>query len=238
MEILTTTEGLLFLLRWFHFLAGITWIGLLYYFNFVQTPFFAETEANVRTAAISKLVPRALWWFRWSAFVTVIVGWAILLTRAGQMGPGFLAGSYGWAILVGGILGTVMLANVWGVIWRNQKVVIASAQGVLAGGQPLPEAAAKGRRSALASRTNVVFSIPMLFCMGAASHLSSLIGSAPGTGRLVLPIGGAIVIFLVELNALKGAQGLTKKPLDSVRGAIISGFVLTFVFYLLFQCPA
>jgi uncharacterized membrane protein len=60
-------EVTLFFLRWIHFLAGITWIGILYYFNFVQTPFFAETEAAVRTGAIQKLVPRALWWFRWGA---------------------------------------------------------------------------------------------------------------------------------------------------------------------------
>ena len=70
MTLVSSEEGLLFLLRWTHFLAGITWIGLLYYFNFVQTPFFAETEAGVRSGAIQKLVPRALWWFRWGAVLT------------------------------------------------------------------------------------------------------------------------------------------------------------------------
>ena len=75
-------EGVLFLLRWIHFLAGITWIGLLYYFNLVQVPFFAETEAPVRTGAIQKLVPRALWWFRWGAMVTFLAGWLYLLMRA------------------------------------------------------------------------------------------------------------------------------------------------------------
>ena len=72
---LASGEGWLFLLRWIHFLAGITWIGLLYYFNFVQTPFFAETEAPVRSGAIQKLVPRALWWFRWGAMFTFLSGW-------------------------------------------------------------------------------------------------------------------------------------------------------------------
>ena len=100
---LASSEGWLFLLRWIHFLAGITWIGLLYYFNFVQTPFFAETEAPVRGGAIQKLVPRALWWFRWGAMFTFLSGWLIIIHRSHQ--GGFFAGSYGWAILLGGLLG-------------------------------------------------------------------------------------------------------------------------------------
>ena len=71
---LASSEGWLFLLRWIHFLAGITWIGILYYFNFVQTPFFAETDAPVRSGAVQKLVPRALWWFRWGAMFTFFSG--------------------------------------------------------------------------------------------------------------------------------------------------------------------
>ena len=110
------TTNFQFFLRWVHFLAGITWIGLLYYFNLVQVPFFAETEAPVRTGAIQKLVPRALWWFRWGAMVTFLAGWLYLLIRAHQLKGGFFAGSYGWAILLGGILGSVMWANVWFVI--------------------------------------------------------------------------------------------------------------------------
>ena len=84
--ILMSTEGMLFLLRWIHFLAGITWIGLLYYFNFVQTPFFAETEPPVRSGAVQKLVPRALWWFRWGAMVTFLSGLLIILHRMGVFG--------------------------------------------------------------------------------------------------------------------------------------------------------
>src|SRR5215813_12101953 len=119
---LMSEDGWLFLLRWIHFLAGITWIGILYYFNFVQVPFFAETEAPVRTGAIQKLVPRALWWFRWGAMITFLSGWLYLLERAHQ--GGFFAGSYGWAILLGGLIGSVMWANVWFVIWPNQKMAI------------------------------------------------------------------------------------------------------------------
>src|SRR6059036_3182507 len=83
---LMNEAGWLFLLRWIHFLAGITWIGILYYFNFVQVPFFAETEAPVRTGAIQKLVPRALWWFRWGAMITFLAGLLMYLIRLHQMG--------------------------------------------------------------------------------------------------------------------------------------------------------
>src|SRR2546421_12064407 len=79
---LFTGDGWLFLLRWFHFLAGITWIGLLYYFNFVQTPFFATADAPVRTGMIAgSLVGRALWWFRWGAMFTFITGWLIIIHK-------------------------------------------------------------------------------------------------------------------------------------------------------------
>ncbi|HZS33106.1 MAG TPA: hypothetical protein VFC42_06980, partial [Methylomirabilota bacterium] len=128
---LASTEGWLFLLRWIHFLSGITWIGLLYYFNFVQTPFFAETDAPVRSGAVQKLVPRALWWFRWGAMFTFLSGWLIILHRLGQ--GGFFAASYGWAILLGGLLGSIMWANVWFVIWPNQKIVIQNAIDTAAG---------------------------------------------------------------------------------------------------------
>jgi len=225
----------LFFLRWVHFLAGITWIGLLYYFNFVQTPFFAETEPPVRSGAIQKLVPRALWWFRWGAMFTFLTGILIYIHRLAEMGGSvFYTSPYGLAITVGGLLGTIMFLNVWLVIWPNQKVVIASTTQVAQGGQPLPDAAARGRRAALASRTNTLFSIPMLFYMGAASHYPSLV-RATGAAALtwfwiiVLVIAGAI-----ELNALVGTQGPTKKPLDTVSGTLWAGFILTAVLYVLF----
>src|SRR3990172_2022180 len=128
---LLSYEGWLFLLRWFHLLSGITWIGLLYYFNLVKTPFFAEAEPPVRSGAVQKLVPSALWWFRWGAMFTFLSGWLILLHKLGA--GGFFAGSYGWAILLGGILGTIMWANVWFVIWPNQKIVIQNAIDTAAG---------------------------------------------------------------------------------------------------------
>lgn len=225
-------EVTLFFLRWIHFMAGVAWIGILYYFNFVQTPFFAETEANVRTGAIQKLVPRALWWFRWAAMVTFLAGLLMYVMRMSEMGSGlFYGSSYGMAISLGGLIGTMMFLNVWLVIWPKQQIVIASANQVAGGGQALPAAAGAGRRAALTSRTNVVFSIPMLFYMGAASHYSSLAGHGSSRGIFWLLV--IIILAALEYNSLVGTQGATKKPLDSVSGALWGGFIVTGILYVL-----
>jgi uncharacterized membrane protein len=227
---LLTLEGWLFLLRWTHFLAGITWIGLLYYFNFVQTPFFAETDPPVRSGAIQKLVPRALWWFRWGAMITFLSGLLYLAHWLPKVG---FATSYAWAILLGGILGSLMWANVWFVIWPNQKTVIQNAVDTAAGKPANPAAAPAGARAGLASRTNTLLSIPMLFFMGAASHL----------GRLPVPRSGLafwfivlVILVVVEANALMGTPGKgAAKPLATVSGTLWAGFVLSLVFYVVFE---
>ncbi|MFQ5904291.1 MAG: antitermination protein NusG, partial [Candidatus Binatia bacterium] len=123
--------------------------------------------------------------------------------------------------------------NVWLVIWPKQKVVIASATQVAQGGQAIPEAAACARRAALASRTNTLFSIPMLFYMGAASHYTIVGETSPASLAWWAVVGG-VIIAAVELNCLIGSQGATKKPLDSVSGTLWAGFILTAVLYLLF----
>jgi uncharacterized membrane protein len=217
----------LMLLRWGHFLAGITWIGLLYYFNLVQTPFFGETEPPVRSGAIQKLVPRALWWFRWGAMFTVVFGLVYLLIWWGaRLDYAFTPWTV--AIFTGGAMGLIMWGNVWFVIWPKQKIIIANAVAMAGGAAANPAAAPAGRRAALASRTNVLFSIPMLFFMGGASHYN-LFAEATSSGLAAwLVIGGAILL-LVELNALVGTQGATKKPLDTIPGVITAGFVLWLV---------
>jgi uncharacterized membrane protein len=229
---LMSEAGWLFLLRWIHILSGITWIGLLYYFNFVQTPFFAETEAPVRTGAQQKLLPRAMWWFRWGAMITFISGWLYLLHWwIGKVG--FAAGSGAWAILLGGLLGSLMWANVWFVIHPKQKIVIQNALDVGAGKPANPAAAPSGARAGLASRTNTLLSIPMLFFMGAASHLQAL--GMPRNG-LVFWVGVAIIMLLVEINALKGTPGKgAAKPLATVSGTLWAGFILSVVFYIWFE---
>ena len=227
---LMSGDGVMFLLRWIHFLSGITWIGLLYYFNFVQTPFVGETQPAERGALVSKLVPRALWWFRWGAMFTFLSGWLIILDRMGR--GGFFAGSYGWAILLGGLLGSIMWANVWFVIWPKQKIVIQNALDTGAGKPANPAAAPAGARAGLASRTNTLFSIPMLFFMGAASHLTL---GVPRSGAAFW-IVALIIMAAVEVNALAGKPGTaTTKMLATVKGTLWAGFILAAVFYLWFE---
>jgi uncharacterized membrane protein len=221
-------EWIEFLLRWIHFLAGIAWIGMLYYFNLVQTPFFAtELGGQARSAMVRGLLPTALWWFRWGAMFTFLSGLLILLLKLGHGTP--LGSGYMTRILTGGLMGTLMWANVWFVIWPAQQVVIASAERVASGGEADPSAAGRGARAGLASRTNALFSIPMLFFMGAATHLPSLTDRATTSYWLL----ALIAIAAVEAQALIGPGAATQKPLATVRGTIHWGLILTLVLALL-----
>lgn len=155
--------------RWIHFLSGVTWIGLLYYFNFVQTPAVAEANADTGgpgAAGINKYVaPRALLWFRWAAVVTWVSGVLYLMGAGVFMDAVMLrGGGYAQIIGVGAWLGTIMLLNVWVLIWPNQKKILGMAPAS-------DDEKNRARRVALlASRTNTMLSIPMLLFMGGASH--------------------------------------------------------------------
>jgi uncharacterized membrane protein len=151
--------------RWIHFLAGITWIGLLYFFNLINTAFLKSLEGPTKNIVIPKLMPSALNWFRHGATVTVLAG--IVLYMKYYMNGG--TGAY--ALAIGGLLGIIMMANVHAIIWPNQKKIIAAVTAA-AQGTPAPaEMAQWGRTALLASRINFMLSIPMLFFMGAGSHL-------------------------------------------------------------------
>ena len=228
MDIITTHAGFEFLLRWFHFLAGITWIGILYYFNFIQTPFFgSELGGSAKSAMTRGLVPNALWWFRWGAMFTFLTGWLIVGMKLG-MGVG-LGDGYMTRILTGGIMGTLMWFNVWFVIWPAQRdYAIKSAEQVAGGGEAVPGTPEKGALAGRASRTNTLFSIPMLFFMGSASHLA---GFNNGTNDLVYWLVAGGIIVLTELNVFMGSAA-TQKPLGSVSGTIHAGLGLTVVLYL------
>jgi uncharacterized membrane protein len=198
-----------FIFRYFHVIAGITWIGMLYYFNFVQTEYFKEAEADAKKDAMAKLAPRALWWFRWGAMVTFITG-LYLFHKLGAFSNLDLA-----PIWVGALAGTFMFLNVWLIIWPNQQVVLG-----MKGGDG-PSSAAK---AGLASRTNTLFSGPMLLGMLGSKHLALPLGGA-STG-LYLALG---LIVLLEINALAGKQG----PMTSVKGVIHMSALLTLVIWAL-----
>ncbi len=159
--------------RWFHVLAGITWIGLLYYFNFVQAVGLPKAKADGSAAGITKhIAPLALLWFRWAALVTWLTG-AYYLERGGHgIGAAFGLQDGAAYIGIGAWLGTIMLFNVWVLIWPNQKKVLGLVEAS-------DEEKAKAARVAfLTSRTNVMLSIPMLFFMvaGTPAHTAGIFG--------------------------------------------------------------
>ncbi|HMJ93556.1 MAG TPA: urate hydroxylase PuuD [Allosphingosinicella sp.] len=153
-------------LRFFHVIAGVLWIGLLYYFNFVQIPTMPTVPAELKPGVSKYIAPVALFWFRWSALATVLIGLLLAemtqggyIARALTLEPGFRT------IGIGMWLGLIMAANVWFVIWPNQK----RALGIV------PSADDVKARSAsvamMASRTNLILSIPMLYCMIGQAHI-------------------------------------------------------------------
>ncbi len=221
-----------FLLRWLHYLAGITWIGVLYYFNFIQTPFFGtELGGTAKSAMTRGLVPAALWWFRWGAMFTFLSGLCMLLLKWHTGTP--LDSGYMTRILTGALMGTLMFLNVWLLIWPAQKIVIANAENVAGGGEANPAAAGAGGRAGMASRTNTLFSIPMLFFMAAASHLPSLAkGADVGLHVLNYWIAAFLIIGLVEINGLIGPGATTQKPLTTISGTIHGGLAVTAVLLL------
>ncbi len=226
---LDATSTIQMLLRWIHLLAGITWIGILYFFNLVNVDFLKSLDAPTKGKVIPQLMPRALWWFRWGAVVTVLAGliyyiwylhidwknrpevhwgqifltWLIIVAVAYVfVYMAIRAINNGWALAIavgvivvvmsalmlklnsypgasnksvsigiGGGMGVIMLLNVWGIIWPNQKRIIAWTAENAAKGTAIPaESAALARKAFLASRTNFWLSLPMLFFMGASSH--------------------------------------------------------------------
>lgn len=201
-----------FIFRWAHLMFGITWIGMLYYFNFVQGAYFKTASAEGLADAKAHLAPRALWWFRWGAMFTFITGLLLLHVVASTLKANHF-------IIVGALLGTLMFLNVWLVIWPAQKVVLGMKSG---------DAAAAGAKALLASRTNTLFSAPMAYFMVASAHKGAEYAvNGFGTGLWV----SLAIILLLELNALFGKQG----PIASVAGVIHCSLGLTVVLALLLK---
>ena len=203
------------LLRWLHVLFGLTWIGLLYYFNFVQGEYFKEAEPAAKADATAKLAPRALWWFRWAAMFTFVTG--VLLLEVVRRGHGWNA-----YIVVGALTGTLMFLNVWLIIWPAQKIVCGIVEG---------DKAAAAPRALLASRTNTLFSSLMLLGMLGSYHgagqASYLVTEGLRSGLLAV----LALVLVIEVNGTFGKLG----PLATVRGVIHWSFALALVSLLLLQ---
>ena len=197
--------------RSFHILFGIAWIGLLYYFNFVQTEYVKVADPDAKADVMKKLAPHALWWFRWAAFFTFLTGLILIHQITARIGT---------EIILGVTMGTIMMLNVWGIIWRNQKIVLGMKDGDVA------TAAAK---AGLASRTNTLFSVPMLMYMVYSAHApgSYLVLEDWSSLSLIIGLG---IIFVIEANAIWGKM---LPVIASVRAVITSSFVLAIIFKLI-----
>jgi uncharacterized membrane protein len=154
-----------FVMRWLHIMSGILWVGLLYYFNFVQTPSMPKIPDEQKPAIGKVIAPAALFWFRWAALATVVLG----LMLAGMKGKGYLVNALTLtpgvqAIGIGMWLALIMAFNVWFIIWPNQKKVL----GIVT--VPPEEKAAAAKLAGLVSRINTMLSLPMMFCMVAQQN--------------------------------------------------------------------
>jgi len=220
-----------------HVSAGITWIGLLYYFNVVQTPALAKFEAPPRTELQRKLLPLALLWFRMAAAVTFLSG-LIVLVLSEDFSHGGAKHWPGLSITAGMFIATVMLLNVWLVIWPNQRIVIANAEGVAAGKEPDPAAAGAARRGALASRTNTLFSISVIWFMVSTSNWALFLSKQPGAGkRIVWYLAMLALTGVFEANALGLLGGVAPSPIrkymDDIKQTIAVGTGLWLVYLIL-----
>lgn len=229
---LFSKEGIHWILRWWHVVFGVAWIGLLYYFNFVQVPSFPTMEAPHRNGAIDKLVPRALWYFRWAAMATAGTG----ILMIGILASSY-KGNYGTAVYCGGLIGLLMLTNVWLVIWPNQQIVIANARGLLAGEAAKPETAAAGRKALLASRTNAILSIPMLMFMTGAQNYFGASDSMSATPVFwIVLIAILAVLEASALGKIGGFEGpLTKQIAGHPRQIAHLGVPISLVLLILWM---
>ena len=242
MEIFTR-EGLWGAFRAAHVIVAIMWMGLLWFFNFVQVPSYAEMDAAARNNALDKLTWRALWWFRWAAVATVVFGLLIIAVEGGSdhvYNSDYWRSTSGVTLLIGILFGFVMLYNVWMVIWPAQQIVIANARNVQAGGEADPNAPAAARAGAMASRQNTIFSLPLLVFMVGASHfyISSHFDPKPSTGLwLLYLLIGIVVLAVLEANALGKVSGRGSGGLNVIyethKNAMYTGFGLILGFYLL-----
>ncbi|MEJ2173577.1 MAG: urate hydroxylase PuuD [bacterium] len=152
-----------FFMRWLHVLSGVMWIGLLWYFNFVQTPSMPKIPDEHKPAISKVIAPEALFWFRWAALSTIVTG-LLLAWMNGYIGAALSLSKGVHAIGLGMWMGLIMAFNVWFIIWPNQKKVLGMVEA------SAEEKAAAAKKAGQASRINTLLSIPMLFCMVAQQN--------------------------------------------------------------------
>jgi uncharacterized membrane protein len=198
-----------FLIRWIHVLAGIVWVGHLYFFNFVNVPLQGALDDAAKKAVNPKLMPRALWWFRWGAMITFLAGLVLFTTTymhtPGEgFGPnsnfteiltGKITGRAVW-ILMGMAFGTIMWFNVWFVIWPAQKAL-------LSGKVQQDQIPNVRKRALLFSRTNTYLSGPMLFGMLAPAHYGSINGV---TAIVAILVGVAVIWVAINSSSKVGTS--------------------------------
>lgn len=196
--------NLIFFLRWLHILAGITWIGHLYFFNFVNVPLQSVLSKESKPDVNPLLLPRALWWFRWGAMITWTIGLMLLLVKY-QWGnlwfdpsTGFMSHRAMW-ILWGALLGSIMWFNVWFIIWPAQKKLIRWVKD----GQTPTEASPLAKRALYASRLNTYLSGPMLFAMVAPNNYGAM---SVGTLLITIAVGLGLVWGLIKISPKVGTS--------------------------------
>ncbi len=165
-----------FFVRWFHIMSGVMWIGLLWYFNFVQTPTMPKIPDELKGGVSRFIAPAALFWFRWAAMATIIFG-IILAAQLGMLVDAYTLDAVdGFIALnrvmigIGMWLGTIMWFNVWFVIWPNQQKALNIGNAFP--NLPADQKGQAARTAGMFSRINTMLSIPMLFCMAAGPHLA------------------------------------------------------------------
>ncbi|MBL8033055.1 MAG: urate hydroxylase PuuD [Leptospiraceae bacterium] len=224
-----------FLFRYFHIVGGVAWIGVLWYINFIQGGYVGGLDAAGQTTAKQKLFPKVMWYFRYGALLTFLTGVALIGLKGFDPKVALPVGSEQWnawfaKIYPGFMFATIMFINVWFVIWPRQKKVIAAANGEKIDGVP-----AMARRGFIASRTNTLLSVPMLFFMAAAQNLTLNTVSADKLQLWIIIV--TAVLLLIEANALlasndPAAKPATVKPVETVKGVIHMGFILTILLYV------
>ena len=228
------------LVRYVHYLAGITWIGLLYFFNFIQGSAYATMSEGARGEALRNVTWRTLWWFRWGAMLTFLSGlWLLNSQDYFREFPDAFNTSPGLGIAFGALLGTTMFANVWTVIWPAQQIVIGSSNTVAGGGEADLRAPAAAKRAGRASRVNTLFSITLIWFMMWPSHFGFSFSGLDSGARVVLWVVFLVYLVGMEASALGLLGGYDSRVntlvLEKHQRTIVVGFAFTILLYLLWE---